>query len=99
MTSLTFRCFKCGQMSDMRLRAQQRDEVSRLVADSNPSYEMTLYCSQCGKANEITLTAEMLTALVTRLDSNDPQIQKAIDDAKRGNYNTAINEALRRFKF
>jgi hypothetical protein len=99
MVDLNFRCFKCSQVSAMKLTAEGRDDVQRMNADPNASREVTFYCERCGAANAIALTAEMLAAFLTRLSSDDPQIQRAIDDAKRGNYQSAINEALRRFKF
>jgi hypothetical protein len=99
MVDLNFRCFKCSQVSAMNLTAEGRDDVRRMTGDPSIPREVTFYCERCGAANAIGLTAEMLAAFVARLSSDDPQIQKAIDDAKRGDYQSAINEALRRFKF
>ena len=99
MTGLSFQCFKCNQASGLHLTAESRDKVYRIHADPSASREVTFYCDRCGAANAITLTAEMISTLLERLSSDDPQIQKAIDDAKRGDYRAAIDQARRRFGF
>lgn len=99
MTGLSFQCFSCNQISGLHLTAESRDKVERLNPDRDASREVTFYCDRCGAANAITLTAEMISELVGRLSSDDPRIQKAIDDAKRGDYSRAIDEARRRFGF
>jgi len=97
--SLNFRCASCGQMSSLDKAAEGRGDVRRMSADPNRSYDVTFYCDLCGAANSVTIRPEMIPALISRLSSNDPEIQKAIDDAKRGDYGRAINEAIRRFRF
>jgi hypothetical protein len=99
MIDLNFRCFKCHETSAMNLTAEGRTTVRRMTADPNESREITFYCDRCGAANVITMTQEMITAFISRLSSDDPQIQRAIDDAKRGDYGSAINEARKRFSF
>jgi hypothetical protein len=99
MTELKFRCFKCNEISAMNLTAEGRTTVRRLRADPNESREVTFYCDHCGAANVIALTQEMIEAFIGRLSSDDPQIQKAINDAKRGDYRSAIDEARKRFGF
>lgn len=99
MIDLNFRCFKCGETSAMNLTAEGRTTVRRLASDPNESREITFYCDRCGAANAITMSQEMITAFISRLSSDDPQTQKAIDDAKRGDYRSAIDEARKRFGF
>jgi hypothetical protein len=96
---LNFRCFKCNEISVMNLTAEGRTTVRRLAADPNASRDVTFYCDRCGAANVIAMTPEMVTAFIARLSSDDPQIQKAIDDAKRGDYRSAIDQARKRFGF
>jgi hypothetical protein len=97
--ALRFRCAECGQMSSLGKPAGSRDDVHRLRKDAQDSQEITFYCDTCGAANAVTITPDMIPAILSRLSSDDAQIQKAIDDAKEGNYDRAIGEALRRFKF
>jgi len=97
--ALRFRCAECGQMSSLGKPAGSRDDVQRMRNDPQESKEITFYCEMCGAANAVTITPDMIPAILSRLSSDDTQIQKAIDDAKRGNYDRAIGEALRRFKF
>ncbi len=99
MNGLSFQCFRCNQTSGLHLTAESRDKVSRMFPDPNESREVTFYCDRCGAANAVTLTEEMISKLLERLSSDDPQIQKAIDDAKRGDYGSAIERARRRFDF
>lgn len=99
MSGLSFQCFKCNQVSGLHLTAESRDKVHRINADPSVSKEVTFYCDRCGAANAITLTAEMISRMLERLFSDDPQIQKAIDDAKRGDFSSAIDQARRRFGF
>jgi hypothetical protein len=83
----------------MNLTAEGRTTVRRIAADPNESREVSFYCDHCGAANVITLTREMIEAFIGRLSSDDPQIQQAINDAKRGDYRSAIDEARKRFGF
>lgn len=83
----------------MNLTAEGRTEVRRICTDPNASREVTFYCDLCGAANVIALTPEMIEAFIGRLSSDDPQIKKAINDAKRGDYKSAIDEARKRFGF
>ena len=83
----------------MNLTAEERTTVRRMSADPNESREITFYCERCGAANVITITQEMIAAFISRLSSDDPKIQKAINDAKRGDYRSAIDEAAKRFRF
>lgn len=99
MVGLSFQCFSCNRVSGLHLTAEGRDKVYRIHSDPRASREVTFYCDQCGAANEITLTTEIISELLERLSSDDPQIQKAIDDAKRGDYRDAIEQARRRFGF
>jgi hypothetical protein len=99
MAQLNFRCFSCNQVSGLRLTAEGRDRVYRLRADPNLSKDITFYCDRCGVANTITLTVEMIATLIDGVTSDDPEIQKAIDEAKRGNLGAAIDQARRRFGF
>lgn len=99
MAGLNFKCFKCGSISAMNLTAEGRDTVYRLHGDPTASKEVTFYCSNCGAPNALAVSMEMVTELLGRLSSDDPKIQKAIDDAKRGDYRSAIDEARRRFGF
>ena len=99
MLDLQFRCFQCGQMSPMNLDAADRGEVHRWNRDPSTSREVTFYCTACGAANAVPLTAEMMTGLLHRVSSNDPQIQRGIDAARRGDYDSAIDAARRRFGF
>ena len=99
MAQLNFRCFRCNQTSGLHLTAESRDRVYRIKADPNFSKDVTFYCDQCGAANTIALTAEMIAALLDGVTSDDPEIQKAIDEAKRGNFSAAIDQARRRFGF
>jgi hypothetical protein len=99
MADLSFKCFKCNEVSRMNLSAEGRDDVRRLRGDPTLPQEITFYCEHCGAANAIVLSVEMFTTLLGRLSSDDPKIQKAIDDAKRGDYGSAIGEARRRFGF
>ena len=99
MTDLSFRCFKCNAVSAMKLTAEGRDTVYRIRNDPNLPRDVTFYCEKCGSANAIALSAEMVAAFLDRLSSDDPKIQKAIDDAKRGDYRAAIDEARKRFGF
>ena len=97
--ALRFRCVECRSMSGFGQPAEGRGEVLRLQADPNETHEVCFYCDQCGAANTVSITPDMLPSIIARLSSDDPQIQKAIDDAKRGNYGSAIEQARRRFKF
>ena len=99
MVDLKFRCFKCSAVSAMKLTAEGRDRAQRLMGDPSLPKELTFYCERCGAANALAITTEMLHALLQRISSDDPKIQKAIDDAKRGDYGSAIDEARRRFRF
>ena len=99
MIDLKFQCFKCSAVSAMNLTAEGRDRAQRLIGDPNLAKELTFYCERCGAANTLAITTEMLHALLQRISSDDPKIQKAIDDAKRGDYQSAIDEARRRFGF
>lgn len=96
---LNFRCAECGEMSGFDKHAESRGDVRRMTADPHESHDITFYCIRCGAANTVTITPEMIPSIVARLSSDDPKIQEAINDAKRGNYNRAIGEALKRFKF
>jgi hypothetical protein len=83
----------------MKLTAEGRDTVYRFRDDPSTPRDVTFYCEKCGAANAIALTVEMLSELLRTLTSDDPDIQKAIDDARRGDYGSAIDEARRRFGF
>ncbi len=83
----------------MNLTAEGRDTVYRIKDDPTLPRDVTFYCEKCGAANAIALSVEMVAAFLDRLSSDDPKIQKAIDDAKRGDYRSAIDEARKRFGF
>ena len=99
MADLKFQCFRCNVVSGMKLTAEGRDTVYRLRDDPSASREVTFYCEKCGAANAIALTLEMLSELLRTLTSDDPGIQKAIDNVRRGDYGSAIDKARRRFGF
>lgn len=99
MVDLKFQCFKCNSVSAMNLTAESRDTVYRLHGDPTLPRDVTFYCDKCGAANVIALTMEMVAALLDRLSSDDPQIQRAINAAKGGDFGPAIDEARRRFGF
>jgi hypothetical protein len=93
-----FKCAECAQMSSLDKPAGERDDVRRMTRDPKQSHDVTFYCEHCGTANTVSITPEMIPAILSRLSCDDPEIQSAIDDAKRGDYGRAINEAFRRFK-
>ncbi|MCC6930959.1 MAG: hypothetical protein IT359_18355 [Gemmatimonadaceae bacterium] len=97
MPDLSFRCFKCNTFSGLHLTAEGRVRVERMLPDPNASREVTFYCDRCGAANAIALTTEMISQLLERVTSDDPAITKAIEDARRGDYGAAIDQARKRF--
>lgn len=92
---LSFRCFTCNSVSALTLSAEDRNRADRMLPDPSEAREMTFYCERCGAANAMSLSPEQIAALLHRLTSNDGQIQRAIDDAKRGDFGAAFDVAKR----
>ena len=99
MSALSFRCFSCDRVSSLKLTPEGRDTVSRIMPDPRETLQLSFYCEHCGAANSIDITGETAMQLLHRLSSDDAEIQKAISDAKRGDYGSAIDQARKRFGF
>src|SRR5215208_125201 len=99
MAELNFRCFKCNQMSSLKLTPESRDTVARMTPDPRDTMALSFYCEHCGASNAIDVTGDTVLQLLHRLSSDDDEIEKAITSAKRGDYGSAIDRARKRFGF
>src|SRR3712207_5022832 len=99
MNDLKFNCFNCHQDSRFEINVENRDEVRRIVSDGRGIGEVSFICIHCGFANVIEISLEMAAKLLSRLSSEDPQVQDAINRAKSGDYSKAIDIAKKKFGF
>src|SRR5260370_9528386 len=99
MNDLKFNCFNCHKDSPFEITANNRGEVRRILSDPNDKTEVTFLCANCGYANTIELTLEMATEVLSRLSSNNPEVQDAVNRAKAGDYSKAFDIAKKRFGF
>jgi len=97
MNDLKFRCFKCQKDSPFEISPANRGEVQRLVSDGKSMGQVTFICVHCGFANTIDITLDTATKLLERISSDDPEVQDAIERAKKGDYSKAIEAAKNRF--
>jgi len=99
MDALLFRCFKCNNQSPFEITVANRDEVMRLHSDGKEFGQVNFICVHCGYANLIEITLETATKLLERLSSRDPEVQKALDSAKSGDFSKAIDIAAKKLGF
>ncbi|MFI5351687.1 MAG: hypothetical protein ACHQZS_01905 [Candidatus Binatales bacterium] len=99
MNELKFRCYNCNKYSEFTITVDNRDEVRRFTGSGEALGNVRFLCTRCGTANEIEITLETATALLARLASDDPRVQKAIDSAKAGDYSAALDIARRKLGF
>lgn len=98
MEDLKFQCFDCSEYSEFKITSQNRGEVLRLHSGGKLS-KVLFICTNCGTANEIEISLQQATILLERLESDNPAVQNAIDQAKRGDYSEALKIARNRFGF
>jgi transcription elongation factor Elf1 len=98
MDDLKFDCYNCNTPSPFQLTAANRDEVKRFVSDKTPG-TANFICTNCEMVNEIELTLETAMKILQRLSSDDPIVNKAIDRAKQGDYDLALDVARKKLGF
>jgi uncharacterized Zn finger protein len=97
--NLLFKCFSCHQNSPFDITSANRDEVKRVMGDSQSLGKVNFICASCGTVNLIEIDFETASQVLARLSSEDPQIQNAINKAKEGDYSDAIKAAKDKFGF
>jgi hypothetical protein len=96
---LSFNCYNCHHDSAFEITVKNRDEVERLTGDGRMCGEVSFICVHCGFANVIEITLETAATLLGRLSSADPEVQRAIERAKAGDYSSALDIAKDRLGF
>ena len=97
LENITFKCYNCNKMSRLRIEADKRVETRRILGEGKR--KITFLCEHCGAANEIEISLENSKKLLDGLSSTDPDVQRAINNAKKGDISGALDIARKRFGF
>jgi len=95
--NMTFECYKCKKTSRLNVSADTGSDIRRLHGDGKIKEKITFMCEHCGVANSIEINLENASSFLESMSSTDPDIQKAIDAAKKGDISSAIDMARKKF--